>query len=279
MEDEFEVSPVGADDMLVNLGLVDVSTGRALPTDDWSPTAPAAGARSATATREVGDELEGDEDEGDDGEPQATEVQQTPSRQVQQSKAPNWDSDENPFKKQYEELQTRLGAAPDPVVQARQTFDQQVQVLGAQRDAAYQTLITQGLNGQAVPPAMAKVATDALYERFVGEARSTAERAALLPVAKQTVANDIAKKHSVGKVVIKPEELMGEPTQEAMTARARTLAETRRDGAFQARKTSRRDRAEGAGGAPTVPAGAMDDLSPSARISLGLRRGQLRDSI
>lgn len=276
MEDEdFTVAPVGNDDPLASLGLVDVRTGRAVATDEWSPGDAGNPPLNPADRRAAG--LDDDEAEGN--EPPSTNVDPaaTQSRQTQQRPGtPNWDSDDNPFKKQFTELQARVGATPDPVETARQNYAQREQVLNQERQTAYNLLTTQGIDGQVVAPGIARAMVDALHTAAITAARSETDRAALLPIAKQAVAQDIARKHSTGGVTVTPEELMNETTQEAMQARARTLQESRRDGKFQQRKTGRVDRADGAssGGTGVAP-GAMDNLSPISRISLGLRRGEL----
>jgi hypothetical protein len=146
-----------------------------------------------------------------------------------------WDSDDNPYKA--EALRARQGQ--DPGVQARTWHQGQAQTIETQAQAAFSHLVSTGM-----PAEQAQV----------------------------VIADRIAREFSTGNARVTPAEILGEGSVEAMRARARTLSETRRGGAFAARRQAGSDRVErGAGPGSKID---YNTLSPFDTIRLGIARGQ-----
>jgi hypothetical protein len=225
---------------LLTLGLVD-PRGNAVPTDDWpgpegNPPGEANGTNDKPTTTQ-----------GAAPTTQGTEGTQPGTSQV------NWDDPSNPYK-------------PDPVTQSRQTYAATVQQLQNEVPVAVATLVAQGWQQEA-----AQAMVNTMLQAGVATARTNADRIAMLPYAKQANAEQIATKYSTSNVAIEPKELLGEPTVDAMEAKARTIVAERRDRVVTQRATAGSDRVERTGQSGTIDYG---QLSPHQMISLGLRRGQ-----
>lgn len=232
-------------DSLESLGLVDPSSGKALPTADWAPgTQQPQGDADPNARDRY-------------GEPRA---EQGPSTQPP---AGEWDSDSNPYKA--EALRARQ--ANDPAAQARQGFAQQAQSIDAQAQAAFAQMVSSGM-----PAEQAQVVIGAARAAALSDAQMKADRLALLPAAKREVADRIAREFSLSNAKIDSSEILAEQTVEGMRARARALQESRRAGAFAGRRASGADRVErGAGPGSKID---YEGLSPFDTIRLGIARGQ-----
>jgi hypothetical protein len=103
-----------------------------------------------------------------------------------------------------------------------------------------------------------------------------ATRTAALPHVRRGSADEIAKEFSDKKagVVINSDELLSESSMDGMRARAKALADSRRDKQLSTRRANHVDRAEGApaaSGRRQLP----DSVSPAMRIQYGLERGHL----
>ena len=188
----------------------------------------------------------------------------------QEPAAPNWDDDQNPYKGQVAQLQRQMQAFQQgSPAQALQQTEQ-----GIVREAG--TLYQQLLNGPVAQGEMkaehAQVLVNMAAQQAIQQARHQAERQALLPAAKQEVASRIAKEFSAGNAKVDPAQLLGEPTVEAMKARAKTIQEFSRNQGFQGRAAKRVDRAE-SGSVTGLDSRAIEGLSPSAKIKLGIIRG------
>lgn len=156
----------------------------------------------------------------------------------------------------------------DPRVQL-QTFDAQLQAQAAQM---YATLTTAGdENGMIWEPKAAENYIRAQMDLARSQAHQTVRDQAIAPEVKHAAAVKLIKEHAAG-VDIKPDEIVNQPTLEAMRARVQTLAEVRRDANFQQRKVEGRDRVEGAPHAAVAP--NYDDLEIGRMIALGIARGQ-----
>jgi hypothetical protein len=223
-------------DPLVNLGLIDPRTGQALATEDWQPE----GAPGAA--------------------PRATAEQSPPSL--------DWDSPENPYKQKLEEF-----AGQAPAVQGRAYLDQKTAEITSQMAAAY-AYLTQLRDAQGQPvyaPEIAQALVVQAGRAALAEARVEAEHIALLPQVKREAAERIAREWSTRGATVSPDELLGETTVAGMQARAKSLAELRRDSRTQQRAARGVDKAESG-----PPAGSKFDysnLSPHQVIKLGLARG------
>jgi hypothetical protein len=225
---------------LLTLGLVD-PRGNAVPTDDWSgpegnPPGEANGTNDKPATTQ-----------GAAPTGQGTQGTEPGTSQV------NWDDAANPYK-------------PDPVRQSQQSYATTVQQLQNEVPVAVATLVAQGWEQGA-----AQAMVNTMLQAGVANARTNADRIAMLPYAKQANAEQIATKYSTSNVAIEPKELLGEPTVDAMEAKARTIVAERRDRVVTQRATAGADRVERTGQSGTIDYG---QLSPHQMISLGLRRGQ-----
>lgn len=239
-----------AGDPLVELGLVDPATGKALETSDWKPPEP------ETPKSPVSDQYDQERDQAT----QAQDTQQAPAA------APgiNPNSGQAP------------AAQPDPKGDARTYL--QTETTRLQQDAQQAIWLAtnygiQGPDGQLqkldLQTAQALVGRE--LQAQMSEIQRQADRIALAPMAKEMAARDIAKQHSLPGVTIKAEDLLSEDTPAGMKARAKTLAETARDGKFQDRKADRRDRVEAGGSSSHAN---TDDMDSFTRIRLGLLRGE-----
>jgi hypothetical protein len=244
---------------LASLGLIDPATGTPTATDDWSP---------ADARQPQG--LKGQQGDSPQSGPNV-EAPTTPAASGSQ-----WDSDDNPYKKQLEALQSGRGG--DPRESAIQTYNSRIQSLRAEGQQAYNVLVSPDpATGQPrMSPEHAKAMVMAAYNASVAQAQRDADRIALGPLARRAAAEQIAKEHGNGRV--KAEDIMQHRSPDAMIAAAQTLAKTQRDGSFNQRRQNGTDKVEGAAPSGKALSEAYDNLSPMSKISLGLRRGQLATS-
>lgn len=235
-----------AGDVLVQLGMVDPQTGRAY---------------SGGSERSEYDW---------DDEPQRETL-------YREESASPWDSPENPYKRQVEELRAQTPQV-DKIDQARGWLGQQNAAIEQQATAFKQNLLGQrdAQGRQMVSPELAEVITNLGKEAAFSRAREQAFQYATQDVATEAAARRIAKEHSVGKVRVNPRDLLAEQTAEGMAARARTLVTMQsqdRDNRFAARQAAGVDRREGGAGLGNSLTKAMDGLSPAQMIRLGLLRG------
>jgi hypothetical protein len=250
VEGQEQVSAPGSGGSLEELGLVDPQSGKALPTSDWAPGPPPAPGTDRSDPNYRQDRF--------DPDPWAEQTQPATTTQTA-----GWDSDDNPYKA--EALRARQGQ--DPGVQARTWHQGQAQTIETQAQAAFSHLVSTGM-----PAEQAQVVIGAARAAALSEAQMQADRLALLPAAKREVADRIAREFSTGNARVTPAEILGEGSVEAMRARARTLSETRRGGAFAARRQAGSDRVErGAGPGSKID---YNTLSPFDTIRLGIARGQ-----
>lgn len=241
-------------DPLVSLGLVDPSTGRATETADWKPndrTPP--GATPPTQRNEYGDPIE-------------------PQQQPQQPPASDWESDDNPYKKQFRELSSKLTPA-DPAQDAARNLQTRLAALQQERATAYHNLVNNPNEAERLSPAHAEVLVNSLYSAAASQAQLEADRSALLPTAKRAVADMVAKEFSVGGAKIDPDELVSLNSPGEMRTKAETLRDARRQGNFEQRRAAGTDRAETGSAATRTTREMIEGLSPQQKIALGLRRG------
>jgi hypothetical protein len=92
----------------------------------------------------------------------------------------------------------------------------------------------------------------------------------MAPYAKRMAADHIAKEHG-----IKADDLLSEPSVDAMQAAARTIARLQRDQKFEARKDSRADTVEGGRSISNTIPESFAKLSPAQKIKYGLMRGDI----
>jgi hypothetical protein len=218
-------------DPLAALGLLDPRTGEALATEDWQPSADGAGS----------------------------------------SQSSRWDTPDNPYKVEAEQLRGQVPTPMDGMAQAR--------VFHAQANAEIERvtpMVEQQLlmTGQYTPE-QARVITEAYKREALGRVETHAMKLALLDTAKEKFAREVAKDFTFGNVTVNPDELVGEPSMEDMRQKARRLWTERRDGKFTARRAAGTDAVEG-----TAPSGvklsqALEKLSPFDTIRYGLARGDL----
>jgi vacuolar-type H+-ATPase subunit B/Vma2 len=234
-------TPPEPGDVLVQLGMIDPQTGRAY-----------AG---------------GTDYEWDDN----------PQPLVQQETASAWDSPENPYKREVEQLRAQTPQV-DKIDQARGWLAQQNGAIEQQAGAFRSNLLSQrdAQGRMMVAPELADVITNLGKEAAFARAREQAFQYATQDVATESAARRIAKDHSVGNVRVNPRDLLAEQTAEGMAARARTLVTMQsqdRDTRFAARRDAGVDRREGGAGLGNSSTRAMDGLSSAQMIRLGLLRG------
>jgi hypothetical protein len=161
----------------------------------------------------------------------------------------------------------RLGDAADPI---RQEYEQTVSQLDHMAQLAFmqgRTLV--GEDGQ-------RLYSDEHLAREIGRELETAKQQAYLagimkrmqPVAQRAVAEKIAAEHGV-----EVSDIINESSPVAMTTRAKTIAELKRDGRFQERKASGTDQAEGSRGFSNAIPEAIERMSPQQKMYIGFARG------
>lgn len=171
--------------------------------------------------------------------------------------------------------QENTGAFETEVPQYHQVDPDQMRAMAANRiNNQMQEAMVYGLS-------MRNAEGQALYTRADLEAQFAPTRAVMLqqaetevvklqlaPYARRAAAEMLSKEHGV-----KIADIINEPNVESMQAAARILARTSRDTAFQGRKASGVDTAEGARGMSASASEAYEKLSPTQKIAFGLRRG------
>ena len=238
-----------AGDTLASLGLVDPRSGEPVATPDWKPTA---------------EEMDGTAEQG-------TEVSPTPISDRQQPAPAQWESDQNPYKRIAEQ-----NRPPSP----GQQLAYQHQQLDYGAALAYQQLVSTGMaginNGEPVEPQAAALIIQSNLVAAKADAQLQADRAALAPAARQAVAEDIARRYSLPNAKISGKDLLGAnmTSVAAMEARAATLQETKRTGAFDARRAAGTDRVESASSPGGDLTAVYDRLDSTEKIKLGLKRSR-----
>lgn len=161
----------------------------------------------------------------------------------------------------------RLGNDNDPI---RVAYETQVGQMRQQAQMAF-------LVGQtAVNEQGERLYTDEQLAQNISRELQYAEQQAFLagvmqrmqPVAQRAAAEKIAKEHGVDVA-----DIANEASPLAMQTRARTIAELKRDGRFQERKTAGTDTAEGSRGFSSAIPEAIDKLSPQQKMYVGFARG------
>jgi hypothetical protein len=191
-------------------------------------------------------------------------------QQEEETPVVDWESDENPYRQQVNELQTQIqetGYRANPQADLA-TQEVQIQQQG-------QAILGQFMAGpvarKEMSPEMAQIMVNLATQNALLDARHTAERQVLMPAAKREVAQRIAKEFSTKKTPVPVDDLMSEPTVEAMRTRAKMTVAQHRDGTFQARKNGNVDRAESSGGRRQVDETALNSMSPQQKIQYGLK--------
>lgn len=166
--------------------------------------------------------------------------------------------------------------APAPVADATQAQLAQVNyhLANLENDAAaaYNQLV---MNGMAPELARQNVSNAAAQAKLVLENERL--RIAAAPAVRVHVASDIATKHSVPGIKLTAQDLMGEGSPEAMTARARALVESRRATSTQQRVAQRTDVAETSSGVTSGMRTVAQNMNPFELIRSGLRQNGRRN--
>lgn len=235
-----------AGDPLVEMGLVDPGTGKALETADWQPSEP----DSPISDKHDQETEAAQNNQGQSGTPAAPGL----NPNTQSSPAPQ----------------------PDSKGDARTYLQSESTRLQSEAQQAIWLATNYGIAGpdgqlQKLDMATAQALVGREMQAQMAEVQRQADRIALAPMAREMAARDIAKEHSLPGITIKAEDLLSEESPAAMKARAKTLAETARDNKFQDRKSDRRDRVESGGSSSQAN---LDDLDSFTRIRLGLLRGE-----
>lgn len=161
----------------------------------------------------------------------------------------------------------RLGNEADPI---RQRYDTTVSELDRMAEMAF-------ITGRTIVDAEGKrLYTDEQLATKIGQELQTAKQQAYLsgvmermqPVAKRAAAEQIAQEHGVTV-----DDIINETSPLAMQTRARTIAELKREGKFQERKTNGTDQAEGSRGFSSAIPEAIERMSPQQKMYLGFARG------
>lgn len=243
---------------LAELGLIDPKTGNAVATEDWQP--PAQGQQ----TDQNIPPRRSDQGQGEQGQ-QAEQRPQTPQPSARETE----------LERENRELRARMTPA-DPGRDAAANLQRRQQELQGYAQQAYHTLTTtpvmDGPNGTRVPmpPQWAQEIVGGQLRAYLAEAQLEADRAALLPTAKRAVAEELAKEYTG----VTADELVSLNSVDAMRTKAETLRDARRDSSFQSRRQSNTDRAEGGSATGISLSKAMEALSPTEMVKLGVARGQ-----
>jgi hypothetical protein len=177
----------------------------------------------------------------------------------------NWESDDNPYKTKYQEVE-----------KSKPTVGQTLQETHAQLDrwaAEAWEHATKTLN---VRGDIATAFIEPQLRAAKAEAELVANRQATLPMARRQAAESIAKEVSDKNLVINADELVDEPSLEAMRTKAKTLAKERRDFRYQGRRAGKVDSAEGGPPTSSSVSEALSKVDSTTKIALGLRRGDVK---
>lgn len=161
----------------------------------------------------------------------------------------------------------RLGDNADPI---RLGYEQTVQTL--EKDAQMAFLYGQMLTNEQGE----RVYSDQQLAQLIGQELQAARQQAYLggvmqrlqPVAQRAAAEKIAKEHGVDVA-----DIVNEASPIAMETRAKTIAELKRDGRFQERKSAGTDTAEGSRGFSSAIPEAIEKLTPQQKMYVGFARG------
>jgi hypothetical protein len=179
-----------------------------------------------------------------------------------------WESDDNAYKQKYLDLKSRTEDAQPSVGTQMDAAKAQIQTWAAE---AWDYAVKNG-----VPPELAETIIGAKKAEYDRSVELAATQRATLPLVRRESAQSIATEFSDKKagVVINADELSDLSTMAEMRARAKGLANERRDAMREGRSRSGADRVESgppASGTSRVP----ENISPALRIRYGLERGHL----
>jgi hypothetical protein len=209
-----------------------------------------------------------DHPQGEEGhEPAAAPQPATPAA----PSGTDWESDDNPYKQ-------AVAAAAENRQQGPSLNEQvaAVRAKGAELLPGVQAqLVAMGVDEKAAP-ALAQDYVNSQMSAVIAELNRQNDRQVIFRTGavQRAAAEKIAKSVSTKEVQVKPEEIVGEPTVDAMQARARTLIETRRAVKFEGRKAAGADRAEGGASAGAISPEVLSKMSPEQKISYGIKHGQ-----
>lgn len=207
-----------------------------------------------------------DHPEGEEGRPQVAE----PAPQQPEQSNPDWESEDNPYKQAVALVQQGpRGPSLNEQVSA-------VRAKGAELlPAVTAQFVATGMEEKAAH-AFAQDYVNGQMAAVISELNRQNDRQVIFQTGavQEAAAKKIAREVSTKEVKVTPEELVKEPTVEAMQARARVLIETRRTANFAARKASGADRVEGGAAPGAVSAEVMEKMSPSQKIAYGIKHGQ-----
>jgi len=240
------------DRTLLNLGLVDPKTGRPTTAANW-------GGEFDQKPEDIVPAVEGDV--------------LFPQDQERERPKAEWDSEENPYKKDAEAFRSTSDPNRARSAAARTTYETKVQQLMYQAQAAHNALVSaKDEKGQSIySPQIATAIVEPILKAEVSKAYTEAMQEALLPTAARQVAEDIVRKVGNGVTV---EDIIDQPNPQAMEAVARKVSSLNRGERFEQRRQSGADRAEsGAPGVSTALPESFERLNPKMKIKYGLIRG------
>lgn len=252
MPNEPAAQPANSPDVLVGMGLIDISS-----IDRW------------------------DHPDGEEHAPEPQAPQQAGGQKADAPAGGDWESDDNPYKAALEEARAQAnGNEP--------TLEQQVAAIQTRAAEVVPQVVTQ-LLAQGMVPADANGQPDMQKAQAMAVAMVSSEVKAHVATLQQqhdrkvifrtgavqaAAAEKIAKQLSVGGVKIDPKDLKDAPTMEVMLDRAQRMAADQRSGKFEARKAKGSNRVEGGAAPGAVSAEVIDKLSPQEKIAYGIRHGR-----
>lgn len=246
----------GMRESLIEAGLVDPTSGSFLSEPNFGEKV------SGDAPREP---LPND-DENPQPDPKPVEGEPAAQPQVQEvPSAPQGDPGVTPGAVQPDP--SKLGEDADPI---RVDYEQSIATLRQQAQIAFMHGRTMVNNeGQ-------RIFSDEQLQEQLGRELQLSEQQIYLqsvmrrmePVAKRAAAEKIATEFGV-----EINDIVNEPSPQAMQVRAKTIADLTRDGRFQRRKESGADVAEGSRSFSNAIPEGLDKLSPQQKIYAGLARG------
>jgi hypothetical protein len=204
--------------------------------------------------------------------PEGEEVAPAPQQpQTPQTPTADWESDENPYKQAVGQLQREQPTGP--------SLNEQIAAVRAKAaelmPAVQAQLIAMGTSEEHAP----RLAADYVNSQaatVISELQRQNDRQIVFRTGaiQRAAAEKIVREMSTKEVKLKVEELVNEPTVEAMQTRARTLIEERRGRNFTERTARGADRAEGGSTTGAITAEVLDKLSPEQKIAYGIKHGQ-----
>lgn len=238
------------DTAFADLGLVDPDSGKATTPPNW------------------GKEPEADRD-ADIG---IEDPESVVTRTAEEPKANQWDTDENPYKKQFDELVAKGVVEPDPI---RAEYNAKVRDLEQKANEAFIHFSSlKDAEGKPVyDPRALHAQIGVMLDGLIAQAKNEAYQAVMKPTAVRHVAEDIVKKVGGGVTI---DDIITLPDPQSMMAAAKAIAKRTngdRDSKFEARRASGVDNAESAKTLSRAVPQSYETLSPHQKIKYGILRG------